>query len=298
MVDQRICYVIMPFTSTDDVHTTDYWTKHYEGFLKPTIESNPNFTAKRSTPLRGDILREIIKDIVISPIVVADLTGANPNVYWELGVRQSFRHGTITIAEDGTHLPFDVGVKGTLFYKRTDLPAMRDFVEKFGTALRDCDQHPEKPDSHVLETVSGRGSFYEIFRREEIIRRLDSFILELESDLRVVDSIEKIAQHNLANPTARRYPMGRFKLPALELLYSSRYLDIEPVFYGKINLLYARLSDINELLNAWHTNPERVEKFVREKFQNIRGLRITTRKFIEQLASEVRSTQEKLSRQA
>src|SRR2546425_8791263 len=117
----------MPFTRTSEIHSTEYWTRHYQGFLRPTIETNPNLKARRSTPLRGDVLREIIKDIVISPIVVADLTDANPNVYWELGVRQSFRHGTITIAEEGTHLPFDVNVKGTLFYKRANLPEMREF---------------------------------------------------------------------------------------------------------------------------------------------------------------------------
>jgi len=36
------------------------------------------------------------------------LTDYNPNVFWELGVRQSFKHNTITIAEEGVILPFDV----------------------------------------------------------------------------------------------------------------------------------------------------------------------------------------------
>jgi hypothetical protein len=44
-------------------------------------------------------------------------TDLNANVIWELGVRQSFDHCTITISEDvGKHLPFDLGVKGTLYY--------------------------------------------------------------------------------------------------------------------------------------------------------------------------------------
>ncbi len=97
------CFVIMPFSKTSEKHTKEYWTKHYETFIKPLIESGHSLIAERSSPLRGDILRQIVTDLVTAPIVVADLTDANPNVYWELGVRQSFKHGTITIAEEGTH---------------------------------------------------------------------------------------------------------------------------------------------------------------------------------------------------
>ena len=91
-------------------HTTEYWREFYEECLKPLIEKNANIVAFRSEALRGDILSQIITDLVYSDIVVADLTDANPNVYWELGVRQSFAHRTITIMESGQQLPFDLGI--------------------------------------------------------------------------------------------------------------------------------------------------------------------------------------------
>ena len=98
------CFVIMPFSKTSEEHTKEYWTNHYHKFLKPLIDSSHPLKAERSSPLRGDIIRQIITKLVTVPIVVADLTDANPNVYWELGVRQSFKHSTVTIAEDGTKL--------------------------------------------------------------------------------------------------------------------------------------------------------------------------------------------------
>jgi hypothetical protein len=106
----------MPFSKTTPKHTEAYWTKHFTNFLKPLIEENPSLEAHRSTARRGDILKEIISDLVTAPIVIADLTDKNPNVFWELGVRQSFSHRTITIAQYGTKLPFDLSTKGTLFY--------------------------------------------------------------------------------------------------------------------------------------------------------------------------------------
>jgi len=91
--NREICFVITPFSKTTDEHTKRYWTEHFKSFLKPLIDENPDLEARRSKPLRGDILREIITDLVVSRVVVADLTDHNPNVYWELGVRQSFKHG-------------------------------------------------------------------------------------------------------------------------------------------------------------------------------------------------------------
>ena len=85
------CFVIMPFSKSSDSHTEEYWTNHFTNFLKPLIEEIPYLEASRVKSLRGHILKQIITDLVVSPIVVAELTDHNPNVFWELGVRQSFK---------------------------------------------------------------------------------------------------------------------------------------------------------------------------------------------------------------
>jgi len=187
--NREICFVIMPFSKTTDEHTEDYWTEHYESFLKPLIEENPNLEARRSKAMRGDILREIITDLVVSPVVVADLTDNNPNVYWELGVRQSFKHGTVTTADKATELPFDIDKKGTLRYYPENHLKNADFCRDFKEAIQDCLTHPERPDSQVLETLSGRGTLFEIFRRDEAIRRLDAVLSECSGNLGVLKDV-------------------------------------------------------------------------------------------------------------
>lgn len=89
MSKTKHCFVIMPFSQTTDEHGEEYWTAHFERFLKPTIEE-VGLEARRSEPLRGDLVSEIVKELVVCPIVIADLTDLNANVFWELGVRQSF----------------------------------------------------------------------------------------------------------------------------------------------------------------------------------------------------------------
>jgi hypothetical protein len=169
----------MPFSRTIAKHPKSYWTKHFQSFLKPLIGEIPGLEARRSTPLRGDILREIITTLVTSRVVVADLTDLNSNVFWELGVRQSFKHGTVTIAEEGTKLPFDVSAKGTLFYSNERLKN-EAFRKDFKEAVLDCLEHPERPDSQVFEILSGRGTLFEIFRRDEAIRRLNAVLADIK----------------------------------------------------------------------------------------------------------------------
>ena len=77
------CFVIMHFSGNSKRHTKKYWTEHFEKRLKPLIESTNQFHAFRSEPLRQDILKQIINDLAFKPLVVADLTDGNPNVYWE-----------------------------------------------------------------------------------------------------------------------------------------------------------------------------------------------------------------------
>jgi len=176
----------MPFSKTTDNHTEEYWDKHYSEFLKPLIELHP-LVAYRASPLRGDIIRQIITDLVTTPIVITDLTDLNANVLWELGVRQSFKHCTVTISEyNRTPLPFDLGAKGTLFYYPGDHIRMRQFESNFSLAIKDCLSNPTSPDSHVLETISGRGTLFQILIKEEILRKLDAMLAEIQRNIFVM----------------------------------------------------------------------------------------------------------------
>ncbi len=251
---KRKCFVIMPFSKTTDKHTEEYWEDHFE-FLKPLIESH-TLSAYRSEPLRGDVLRQIITDLVTVPIVVADLTDKNPNVYWELGVRQSFKHCTVTIAEYGTPLPFDLGVKGTLFYYPGDHIKMREFEKQFSNAIDDCLKNPNSPDSHVLETIGGRGTLFQILMKEESLRRLDALLSEISSNFNTLDRIKKICEENAIarkenKPSPIRFETGRYLVASAEALIVNRYIDADISFYNSAENYLLFAIACNEQLSVW-----------------------------------------------
>lgn len=247
------CFVIMPFSKTTDGHTEEYWTKQFENYLRPLIEESPDVEAVRSEPLRGDILRQIISDLVSCPIVVADLTDNNPNVYWEMGVRQSFKHGTITIAQEGTRIPFDLSVKGILFYCDEHIKNA-EFERKFRAALTDCLSYPNKPDSHVLEAISGRGTLFEIFRRDEATRRLEALISERDHNKLVLDRIYKKIE-------GETVVTARLRTSSTELLITNRYLDEDSSFYEFAELYFDFVHSMNEALILWLSDGARFKKW-------------------------------------
>lgn len=244
----------MPFSKSSEEHTEEYWCKHFESFLKPIIESDGAFEAIRSEPLRGDVLKQIITDLVVCPLVVADLTDKNPNVFWELGVRQSFKHGTITIAEEGTKIPFDISVKGILFYYPKDHIKNAEFGRKLKSAIVDCLTHAELPDSHVLETISGRGTIFQIFRRDEALRRLDALISEVFYNTAIMNSIYKMLEE-------KKIPTDRLRLSCVELLVTSRYLDESNQFYELAEEYLVQVTVANEQLAVWEQFVESTKKW-------------------------------------
>lgn len=249
---KRRCFIIMPFSQTTKEHTEEYWTDHFNEFLKPLIEHNGELEAYRSEALRGDILKSIITSLVSDPIVVADLTDHNSNVYWELGVRQSFKHGTITIKEEGTIIPFDLGTKGTLTYYPGDHIRYAQFSRDFQHALNDCLENPERPDSHVLETISGRGSIYEIIKREETIRRLDALLSECIYNLETLIDFKRTSLKNQKKEIENfTYETTRLRTSAIELLLTNRYIFEENSLYDLTELQHSNLAAVNDQVNMW-----------------------------------------------
>jgi len=112
------CFILMPFsqvkideTNVLDRHDLDFI---YEEILRPIVSSfeisgEKYFTSvSRFEQSSGSIIDGIISNINSADIVIADLTGLNPNVMYELGVRHSLRRGTIMLSQNLSSIPSDL----------------------------------------------------------------------------------------------------------------------------------------------------------------------------------------------
>jgi hypothetical protein len=260
----------MPFSKTNSIHTEHYWTNQYENFLKPIINSCSGVEAFRSVPLRQNLLGQILNDLVFSHIVVADLTDSNPNVYWELGVRLSFRHGTITIAQEGSTIPFDIKDKGVLFYPPNS-DTNGSFSNKFKEAITDCLANPDRPDSVVLETITGRGSIYSIIHLQENLQRLEGLIAETEQNYSAIDAIyERIQWNKNRKLSSLRVSYGiiitSLGHSALDVLLAKRYVEEGKEFYETAYNILFLVNSINQNLANWSTDKSASKWFLEKEF--------------------------------
>jgi hypothetical protein len=63
---------------------------------------------------------------VDDPLVVADLTGINPNVFYELAIRHVIRKPLVQIIQKGEKIPFDVAGMRTIQVDHRDLDSVED----------------------------------------------------------------------------------------------------------------------------------------------------------------------------
>jgi hypothetical protein len=107
-VDERLIFVLTPF------HQEFAGTYNV---IKQTIEEL-GFTCRRGDEefQSQNILAHILQEMVRARLVIANISGRNPNVFYELGIAHALGKATLLIAQVGESMPFDIGATRVLLY--------------------------------------------------------------------------------------------------------------------------------------------------------------------------------------
>jgi hypothetical protein len=115
-----LCFVLMPFGSKpDDQGRIIDFDAVYEKVIAPAVEA-ANLDGIRADEERvgGTIHKPMFERLMLCEFAVADLTIANPNVYYELGIRHAMRpRSTVLLNASGTRLPFDLSLARAMPYQ-------------------------------------------------------------------------------------------------------------------------------------------------------------------------------------
>lgn len=153
-VDENICFVISPIGKEDtELHTK--FKEVLEYIIKPAFdESGYKYSILRADDINrsGSFIKDILENIYSSHIVLADLTGQNPNVFYELGVRHSLRPRTILISQNLEDIPSDLREYRTIIYD-TSAKGAANFKKKIKTFMQEINKEPERPDNPVLDRL-------------------------------------------------------------------------------------------------------------------------------------------------
>ena len=114
------CGLIMPISAIDGC-TSDHWGE-VKAIVTESVESilEPRFAVRlvSDSDETGVIQKRIVQNVYNSEIVVCDVSGKNPNVMFELGLRLAFDKATVIIKDDKTDYSFDTGIIEHVAYPR------------------------------------------------------------------------------------------------------------------------------------------------------------------------------------
>ena len=116
---QPLCFVLMPFgTKPDATGLLIDFDAVYHQLIAPAIRSAQLEPLRADEEMSGGIIHKpMFERLVLCEYAVADLTTANANVFYELGIRHAARPwSTVLVFAGGSRLPFDVAPLSVLTY--------------------------------------------------------------------------------------------------------------------------------------------------------------------------------------
>lgn len=200
------CFIIMPFSNavfedSDGIvgSLNQRKLKHlYEKLLKRAVkEYNKKKTKfvsiKRYERTRGNFVKGIINDLDQADLVIADLTGLNPNVFYELGIRHTLKVGTIMLTQNLSSLPADLRSYVAFEYKyHEESDAFDEYYPKFKKKLHNAideyiEDYPKgEYDNPVRDFIGSRI----IFHNEQRIK-------EVKGNIKIMEMISKEYINNI-----------------------------------------------------------------------------------------------------
>lgn len=218
MAPSPLCFVLMPFgKKPDSAGKLIDFDAVYRDLLRPSI-SDAGLEAFRADEeiLGGLIHKAMFERLVLCEYAVADLTLANANVFYELGVRHAARpRSTVSVCAGTSRLPFDVAGLRTIPYAIGPDGAPEATTQSRGAIARALkaarDPAPDSPLFQLLEEYPRVAH-----ERTDVFRDRVQFNLAMKDRLRRARALGKDGGHIAGTEAVKKIEAELSDLSACE----------------------------------------------------------------------------------
>jgi hypothetical protein len=188
-----LCFILMPFGKKPSGNGTiiDFDAIYYEIIKPATVEAGLSPIRADEEQVGGIIHKPMFERLMLCDYAIADLTIANANVYYELGIRHAIRtRSTVLVFAENTLLPFDLGLLRGLPYKLTP-QGMPENVPEAIEALKNkiiATKNSEEADSPIFKLVEGYGEPDIKRLKTDVFRNQVEISSQIKEDLAIARS--------------------------------------------------------------------------------------------------------------
>lgn len=141
---------MMPISDMEG-YSEGHFSRVYEHIIRPAC------VIAELDPIRADdvmttnyIALDIIKNIISCDMSICDLSGRNPNVLYELGVRQAFNLPVTLLKDQRTNRVFDIqGFRDVEYDESLRIDSVQETIETLSTILKNTYQNTSEINSLV-----------------------------------------------------------------------------------------------------------------------------------------------------
>jgi hypothetical protein len=153
-VPKKICFVIAPIgeAGSETRRRSDQILKHV---IEPCAEEC-GYDAIRADRISepGLITAQVLTHIIEAPMVIADLTEHNPNVFYELAIRHAVAKPLVQMIRSTDRIPFDVAGMRTIPIDHQDLDSVAEAKVALVTQIRAVEADPSKVQSPLSTAIN------------------------------------------------------------------------------------------------------------------------------------------------
>lgn len=191
------CFVIMPI-SNQVGYDENHFNIVYEDIIQPSIINN------NMKPIRADetkntnlIHLDILKRIIQTPIAICDMSSKNPNVFYELGMRQAFDMPTVLLIDEDTKVPFDIsGLRYVTYRKDMSYRNVTKAIENLTSALKETfEKKDDKTEINslirLMELTTAKIETTNISKSEKIELMQELELREIKNTIKQIADMQK-----------------------------------------------------------------------------------------------------------
>ena len=144
----KTCFVVSGFGATPEEQTRTQQVLHH---LLRKVLTPLGYDVVRADEIddEGLITHQIIDHLLEDDLVIADLTGRNPNVFYELAVRHAARRPVIHLIGKGESIPFDVANMRAISYALDDPDALEKAQQELERKVKAIEANPAASDNPI-----------------------------------------------------------------------------------------------------------------------------------------------------